>query len=421
MSLLTRRRFGCRIAGVLGGALSSLLGFSQTEAAETGESSRRLLYVSHGRTFLFDLQLGLSKEFEFDEPDQVTWQAAGYFPDGHRILFLSMEARRDGPGRPFDEYYTQTPTHIWVHDLRDGSLRELATSQRRAVFYTPQLLLGSDRMLVQVVSDQVGQIFNMALDGTDQIEFTQPGEGLPYGCDLNPDGKRIAYHLASPRGYEIWTSDLRGGNRVKVAGDPNRLFFGPKWSPDGAWLVFQECLHRNDPGHDWSDLVLSRPDGSDQRKLTMGQSHWFGATYGRPNNRGGGSNMLSWTRDGGILYSRRLPKSKVPWEYQSQRKDTDHYNREFKPESATGGTEIHRLDPRSGETVKLTLPGEGVWDCRAQEGPNGNSIAFCRAKTGEMPELWLMDGDGKNARRLSSGTGDFGADHPQWMPKGLGV
>ena len=421
MSLLTRRRFGCRIAGMVGGGLSLRTGLSLTEAAGTVESFSRLLYVSHGRTFLFDLKTGASTEFEFEVPDQATWQAAGCFPDGQRILFLSMEARRDGPGRPFDEYYTQTPTHIWIHDLRDGSLREVATSQRRAVFYTPQLLLGSDRMLVQVVSEGVGQIFNMALDGSDQIEFTKAGEGLPYGCDLSPDGSRIAYHLASPRGYEIWTSDLQGENRVRVSGDPDRLFFGPKWSPDGDWLTFQECRHRNDPGHDWSDLVVSRPDGSEQRRLTLGQSHWFGATYGRPNNRGGGSNMLAWTRDGGILYSRRLPKSKVPWEYQIQRKDIDHYNRDFKPESAKGGTEIHRLNPGSGESVKLTMPGEGAWDCRAQEGPGGNSIVFCRAKTGEMPALWLLDRNGKNARSISSGTGIFGADHPQWMPDGLGI
>ena len=416
MSILNRRRFGSRLVGLVGGMVASRLEVDFAQAAVPVEHSDRILYVSRGRTFLFDTQSGHSREFEFDVPGQVTWQAAGFFPDGHRLLFLSMEPRRDGAGRPFDEFYTQTPTHIWVHDLRDGSLHELATVQRLAVFYTPQLLLGSDRMLVQVVKDGVGQILNMALDGSDQIAFTQPGEGLPYGSDLSPDGKRIAYHLASPRGYEIWTSDLEGGDRVKVAGDPKHLFFGPKWSPDGEWLIYQDCEHRNDPGHDWSDVVLSRPDGSEQRMLTTGQSHWFGATYGGQMKRGGGSNMLSWTQDGGVLYSRRLPNSRVPWEFQHQRKDTDHYNREFKPELALGGTEIHRLDPRNGDTVRLSVPGEGLWDCRAVEGPRGASIAFCRAKTGKMPELWMMNRDGENPRRLSGGIDQGGADHPQWMP-----
>ena len=105
--------------------------------------------------------------FDFKEPEQVTWQPAGFFPDGKRVLFLSMEARRDGPGRPFSEYYTQTPTHIWIYDLEDESLTEIATKKRMAVFYAPQLLLGDGRMLVQVVREKVGQVFSMNLDGSD--------------------------------------------------------------------------------------------------------------------------------------------------------------------------------------------------------------------------------------------------------------
>jgi hypothetical protein len=67
-------------------------------------------------------------------------------------------------------------------------LSELATKERLAVFYTPALLLGQDRLLVQVVRNRVGQIFSMNLDGTDAREFTRAGEGLPYGLSLSPDG-----------------------------------------------------------------------------------------------------------------------------------------------------------------------------------------------------------------------------------------
>ena len=47
------------------------------------------------------------------------------FGDGQRIVFLSFEPRRDGPGRPFAQYYSQTPTHIWIHDLKSGALEEI--------------------------------------------------------------------------------------------------------------------------------------------------------------------------------------------------------------------------------------------------------------------------------------------------------
>jgi len=61
-----------------------------------------------------------------------------------------MEPRRDGPGRPFEEYYTQTPTQLWIHDLDSGSLREIATRDRMAPFYTPQLLLNDERRSTQI-------------------------------------------------------------------------------------------------------------------------------------------------------------------------------------------------------------------------------------------------------------------------------
>src|SRR5437899_763696 len=189
----------------------------------------RLFFVSQGKTALINADGTGLRYLEFDVPSQATWQPCGFFSDGRRVLFLSMEPRRDGPGRPFDEYYTQTPTHIWIYDLDSGKLEEIATRDRMAVFCTPQLLLSDHRMLVQVVRNKVGQIFSMNLDGTDAREFTRADEGFPYGLSLSPDGRRVAYHLAAGGGYRIWTSDADGSNRVRVAAHPNHLYFGTSW------------------------------------------------------------------------------------------------------------------------------------------------------------------------------------------------
>jgi len=40
-------------------------------------------------------------------------------------------------------------------------------------------------------------------------------------------------------------------------------------------LLFQDCQFKSDPGHDWSDICISRPDGNDFRVLTNGQAMWF--------------------------------------------------------------------------------------------------------------------------------------------------
>jgi TolB protein len=381
-----------------------------------GTSARRLCFTSDGRTALIQADGSGLRYFDFKVPNQASWQPGPFLSDGRRVLFLSMEPRRDGPGRPFEEYYTQTPTHLWVYDLDHDTLTEVAHRERLAVFYTPALLLSDERLLVQVVRHQVGQIFSIKLDGTDAREFTHAGEGLPYGLSLSPDGQRVAFHLASPRGYEIWTCNADGSGRMRVAADPEHLYFGTSWSPDGRWILYQDCQFKTDPGHDWADLCIGRPDGSEHRVLTRGQSHWFGATYGHPTQRGGGSNLPQWTRAGDILFARRSPDAKVPWEFQAQRPDVDHFNRDYKPDLARGGTQICRLNPASGAVTELTPFEAGRWDCRAGESSDGQEIAFCRAQTGEMPALWVMQADGRQPRLLTRGFNDRGADQPRWLP-----
>ena len=413
--LVSRRHF--LALGITGSALAGLAGCrSARTGRETAQRPSRLFFTSQGRTAVINTDGTGLHYFDFKAPDQATWQPGPFLSDGRRVIFLSMEARRDGPGRPFDKYYHRTPTHLWLYDLDRDTLTEIAMKERLAPFYTPALLVSDERILVQVVRDQGGQIFSMNLDGTDAREFTRLGEGLPYGLSLSPDRRRVAYHLASPQGYQIWTSNVDGTDRVRVAAHRDQLYFGPSWSPDGQWLLFQGCQFKSDPGHDWSDVCIARPDGRDVRTLTEGQAMWFAATYGNPRLRGGGSNIPEWTRDGQVLFPCRLAGSKVPWEFQPHRPDTDHFNRDFKPELARGGVQICRIDPSTSASTALTEGTPGVWDFRASASDDLKSIVFCRAETGGLPGLWMMDFDGRNARLLTRGIDDQGADHPRWLP-----
>src|SRR5438067_6004245 len=142
---------------------------------------------------------------------------------------------------------------------------------------------------------------------------------------------------------------------------------------------------------------------------------WFAATYGPPQNHGGGSNVPAWTPDGAILFPRRLPGAQVPWQYRRGQPDLDHFNRDYRPDQARGGTEICRLNPRDNRVRVLTASQPPVWDFRATPSPDGKQIAFCRAlppptswapvraPAGEAPALWVMDADGGHPRRLTRG------------------
>jgi TolB protein len=374
-----------------------------------------LLFTSQGKTGIANLEDGSVHYLNLNMPNQVTWQPGPAFPDGERIILLSMEPRRDGPGKPFDEYYTQTPTHIWSYHLDSGMLSELCTRDRMAPFVTPALLIGDERLLVQVVKDRVGQIMSVRLDGSDPRPFTEAGEGLPYGLSLSPDKKRVAYHLASPEGYQVWTADVDGGNRVRVAADPAHLYFGTAWSPDGNSVVYADCHYHSDPGHDWADVCVGRADGSQHRVLTTNQAMWFAATYGNEKTRGGGSNVPGFTPDGAVLFPRRSPGAQVPWQYRAGQPDLDHFNRAYKPREAKGGSQIVRLDPASGAMTELTPAADGIWDFRSSVSTDGKHLVFCRTATGEGPGIWVADADGSDAKLLTRGVDDLGADHPRWV------
>jgi TolB protein len=66
--------------------------------------------------------------------------------------------------------------------------------------------------------------------------------------------------------------------------------------------------------------------------------------------------------------------------------------------------------------ASLTPETPAVWDFRASASADGKSIVFCRAETGGSPALWIMDSHGRNARLLTGGIDDKGADHPRWRP-----
>ena len=175
--------------------------------AVEGTPPGRLFFTSQGKTALVDSDGGQLEYLEFDVPNQATWQPGHFFPDGRRVVILSMEPRRDGPGRPFEEYYTQTPTHLWIVSIfNDEQLEEICTKERhRAVRHAGAA--GGRRSPAGASGErQVGQIFSMRLDGSDPRSSPEPGEGLPYGLSLSPDGRRVAFHLASPGGYQVWTA-----------------------------------------------------------------------------------------------------------------------------------------------------------------------------------------------------------------------
>ena len=391
----------------------------------------RMLFNSHGRLGVIDLDGAASSEGtgaaattgtagtrvwypRLDVPGMASWGWGPVFGDRRRVILSSYE-----PGKAWEG---NVRVHLWIYDLEeDRLLEEIALKNRPAPFMgCTHILPGEDRLVMNPIIDGKQRIWTMDLDGSDPREITGVEEGFVYCVQISPDGRRFAYHSTMLDGrdsYSIFVSDLDGGNRVEVASAPGHLYFGPMWSPDGEWLIYQDCHYPDDPGHDWADLCLGSPDGPDgatHRKVTAGQRQWFATSYGDPDSRGGGSNIAQWTPDGSkVTYTRAEPGSRTAWPYQAQRPDTDHFNRDYCPEDACGGTAICLLDPFTGAESEF-IPSR-VWNFRSAWSPDGALFAFCRAEVGSPSGIWLVNADGSNPRMLTDGYERLGVDHPVWV------
>lgn len=366
-----------------------------------------ITFQSRGRIGLIRPDGSGERYLEFDVPGQASWQTGAQFADGRRILLHSFESERTWEGT--------IQSHVWEYDLAEGRLgRELFTRDRLAPFVVcPLLLPGEERAVIGPIIDKEQRVYTAALDGTDPRPVTRPGDGFAYGVSLSPAGDRLAFHITP---YRIWTVDLGGNDRRTVADQDGHLYFGPVWSPDGRWLAYLDCHAPEDPGHDWADLCLGAADGSEHRVVTEGTRHWFGTSYGTPETRGGGSNMTAWAPAGRrITYTRTAPGSRTAWEFQPQRPDTDHFNRDYLPEQARGGSQLCLLEPFTGAITELTPLVEKTWDFRASWSPDGRMMVFTRARIGEPSEVWTMNTDGTGPRLLTRGHAGLGADFGRWL------
>ncbi len=386
-------------------------------------AARTLLFVSRGHSGFLNpdkrLELvnengsGLRQLFRRDEAG-AGFGCYGFFRDGRAIL-QSLALPEDWRQRTFDDYYQRSHARLWTCDLRSGRLNEICHVDRLSSFYSFSCLMpGEARAAVTVMLGGKSLLYTMNLDGTEPRAITGPEEFV-YGVSLSPDGRRFAFHS----NYRIHVCNIDGSGRVELAGRAGTLNFGSTWSPDGEWVLFQVCDSKLDPAHDWSAIAMVRASGGEPvRMLTALGSAWFGASYGTRANPGGGSNQPQWAPDGsGILYVRRIPDSVTPWVFQTKRKDTDHFNRDFVPEGARGGTHLAVIDPRTGTERPMTPAANGVWDFRAFWSPDSRRVCFLRAPVGEAPALYVTDAaSGASPRRLTSGLRGAGAEHPVWVP-----
>jgi TolB protein len=233
----------------------------------------------------------------------------------------------------------------------------------------------------RIVFDDFEDVYLMRVDGTHVRPLTHR-RGPEFDGAWAPDGTRVVYR-DSRRGInqddEIFIARADGSGARNLTRDPANDW-GPDWSPDGASIVFNSDRDGGMSGY------LVSPDGSDLRRIRA---------------------------DAWIEYPAFSPDgTRIVFMGQS----VEEYD-------------IYVADLETGETTQLTdAPGTDGWPAWS---PDGSTIAFASERDdcshaedqapcwitgdeGEHHDIWVMDADGSNQRRVTHEFGQF----VTWSPGG---
>ena len=202
------------------------------------------------------------------------------------------------------------------------------------------------------------QIWVMNLDGSSPQQLTTCG----YNSDpsWSPDGTRIVYHGTCAGNSDIWVMNADGTAPSRLNTDPSSDG-APDWSPDGEWIAFLS----DRLGH--NDVWIMKPDGSQPRAVTND------ATL---------DVYLSWSPDARHIAHRC-------------------------------GVSICVSDAFSGTTSTLATGGFG--NDTPKWSRDGATIAFQRSHFNSAGvSIWTIpaDGSGPEVQVTPAGPGD---GHPEWL------
>jgi Tol biopolymer transport system component/DNA-binding winged helix-turn-helix (wHTH) protein len=246
-----------------------------------------------------------------------------------------------------------------------------------------------------------GTIYRMPLFGGIPRKLTETVHSI---VSLSPEDQRMVFDRFIDPGCELVTaSAIDGGDeRVIARSRSARDFLNPRWSPDGARILFFNIEERGGATY-WS--LAEMPAGGGETRVVLPPQQeriWF----------------MDWTTDGrGIVLNARDPATRLPQLYYASypggeiSRITNDLFEYFGVSVGANSIITGRTDRESkmwlaqwpGSEQPKQLTADNVGDNLSWT-PDGR-IVYDTSDDGRY-QIWIMDGDGQRRQRLSQNNAD---------------
>ncbi len=354
-----------------GRTIYSSRGFPRAPAPPLGGTERRLYSFSSDAWTTGKVETDLSLP---SAPDCIEGVPKGS-PDGTRVLLFRACAGEAHSGVTITD--TAGTYRTWITDGFGPDWNPVAI---------PTSTIRNGRVAC-FGDDATGtsQIFTFAADGGDKRQLTTQGQNdYP---SWTRDGSHILFSSGRTRGLstEIWIMDPDGSNKRQItSGTLTGGEITPFASPDGQQVAFT----RYGPVVGHPEIWVINIDGTNLRQLTT--------TSIPPTGPITGSVHPTWSADGNkITYASSQSGSIQIWEM-----------------NADGSNQV-QLTTGNG----VNYPDSNVPDWSL----DGNKITFWSGFETQYGEVWVMDADGQNKRKVTETVDPRNSDNPHWSADGTQI
>ena len=328
-----------------------------------------------------------------DETDAWT-QFAGWSPDGKQaIVSRGWQDAENANWEQEHKTFRMEPKK-WLLDsclvnIATGKVSNLTAVDRVShynggLFFMPEAkTLGSaaqattNRLGFTPLINGVSKPFVMDLDGRNKQDLSSTNAGFTYGYSASPDGNLISYH----ENYQVYIARADGSEKRHInTGHP--FDFGPRWSPDGKWLLFLSGEHYDCHPH------IVRADGTGLKKLAD-RAGYRGVTefLDVDDFHGGSSDVPVWSVDSqSVFYTAKVGNN----------------------------VELFQIT-LDGVNIQLTKTPDGTTHYHPTPSGDGRQLLYGSKRNG-VRQLFVMTLADLGETQLTHHKIGFGAMWPHWQP-----